>query len=367
MKIGVLTFHRATNYGAILQAYALVQYLKKQGHDVKVVDYKPHGMGSLFASVNVSGIFRKIKRIVLNIIMLPSLKRRFEKRKMFWNYIHNILPLTEIIVDSESIPDMDAFIVGSDQVWSVCFTSGIDKFYWGLFDRKGARMISYAASAAENMSESFYSTENAKLLDSFNYISVREDELQNYLQKELPNKDIVKVLDPTLMAGVEYFEELIKNEACYKTPYLLIYQVIRSKDSLIQEYAKSIACHNNWDIVEIKDSRLIVTSNGKVSVLKGLVNPSQYVSLFKHAEFIITTSFHGTAFSLLFNRPFNVVSVSEEVDSRAKDILNQIDLGTRLVALPMQIDQTVIDWVCVNEQLSKLRIPSREFLKSSLL
>lgn len=143
-KIGILTFHRATNYGAILQAYALVQYLRNEGYDAKIVDYKPKGMGILYAQLNVPGLFRKFKRIILNILMLPSLNNRYKKRKMFWDYIKNVLPMTDRIEGTCSIPEMDAFIVGSDQVWSVCFTGGLDPFYWGLFDRKGAKMISYA-------------------------------------------------------------------------------------------------------------------------------------------------------------------------------------------------------------------------------
>ena len=174
MKIGILTFHRATNYGAILQAYALIQYLINQGYDAKIVDYKPKGMGILYAPINVPGFLKKIKRIVLNLLMLPSLLTRYKKREMFWKYINKVLPMTDIVLSSGDLPRMDVYIVGSDQVWSVCFTGGIDNLYWGQFDRNGAKLISYAGSAAENMGDSFYSNENAKLLESFDFISVRE-------------------------------------------------------------------------------------------------------------------------------------------------------------------------------------------------
>ena len=365
-KIGILTFHRATNYGAILQAYALVQYLRNQGYDAKVIDYKPRGMGILYAQFNVPGLFRKFKRIVLNILMLPSLHNRYQKRKMFWDYIKNVLPMTERVDSTEILPDMDAYIVGSDQIWSVCFTGGLDPFYWGVFDRKGAKMISYAGSAAENMDESFYSNSNAKLLNSFDYISVREEELQKHLQKTLPEKNIVKVLDPTLMAGTKYFEELVKNEKVLEKPYVLVYQVIRSKDFLIQEYAKQLSKENGWDVVEIKNSKLYISSNGKLTIASGFINPSQYVSLFKYAQFVLTTSFHGTAFSLLFNRPFCVVSVSEEVDSRAKDLLSQLNIEDRLITLPINNPIAEIDWNMTNKKLSELRVPSCNFLKEAL-
>jgi len=364
MKVGILTFHRATNYGAVLQAYALIQYLINQGYDARIVDYKPKGMGILYAPINVPGFLKKIKRIMLNLLMLPSLLTRYKKREMFWKYINKVLPMTDIVLSSGDLPRMDAYIVGSDQVWSICFTGGIDNLYWGQFDRNGAKLISYAGSAAENMGDSFYSNENAKLLESFDFISVREKELQGYLQTQIPNKKIEKVLDPTLMAGVDFFDELIADEVPLE--YVLVYQVIRTKDALISEYAKQIASRAGWDIVEIKNSRLYICSQGKFSISKELQNPTQFVSLFKYAQFVITTSFHGTAFSLMFNRPFNVVSISDEVDSRAKDLLMQLNLTDRLVSLPLNKVQKDVDWEGVNFKLQELRIPSREFLKKAL-
>ena len=366
MKVGILTFHRATNYGAILQAYALAFYLKSIGHTVSFVDYKPASMALLYAPLDLPGVWRKLRRVVLNILLLPSLMKRWKKRKMFWEYVESNFLLTSKVHVSSDLPRFDAYVVGSDQVWSVCFTGGVDPFYWGQFDTQGAKLISYAGSAAENMDESFTTNDNARLLNVFDEISVREDELLKHLQKSLPNKRVEKVLDPTLMAGCACFEDLIKNEDPIETAYVLVYQVIRTKNDLIQQYAKQIAEQNSCDIWEIKDSRLFVNSDGKISISKNMIDPTQFVTLFKYAKFIITTSFHGTAFSLLFEKPFNVVSISPEVDSRAKDILHHLDLDDRLIELPCKDKQTGIDWTRVNSVLCELRYPSRDFLKRSL-
>lgn len=366
MKIGILTFHRATNYGAILQAYGLVSYLKSQGHEVEVVDYKPSGMGLLYSPIMVPTLFRKLKRIALNVYLLPSLPRRKKKRDMFWNYTERTLPLSRPVCGVETLPNYDAYIVGSDQVWSTKFTGGLDKLYWGQFDKRVAKLISYAGSAAEDMEGSFYATDNAKFLESFNSISVREDELRQYLQSKLTNKTISKVLDPTLLAGREVFDELVNNEKVPVKPYVLVYQVIREKDSEIQKYASMIANSQNCDICEIKNSQLHVSKNGQTKVIPELINPSKFVSLFKHASYIITTSFHGTAFSLLFNRPFSVVSVKPEVDSRAKDLLLQIGIEERMVTLPQFEYNMDINWESVNSRLEQLREPSRSFLDEAL-
>lgn len=366
MKIGILTFHRATNYGAILQAYGLVSYLQKQGHEVQVIDYKPAGMGLLYAPINVPTLFRKLKRLALNIYMLPSLSKRAKKRDMFWQYTESNLPLTNMVQSEKDMPVFDAIFVGSDQVWSTKFTGGLDKFYWGQFDKKDAKLISYAGSAAEDMDGSFYNTEYAELLNSFDAISVREDELKDYLTKALPQKEIYKVLDPTLLAGREVFEELVKTEKDSIEPYILIYQVIREKDDDIQQYARQIAEKLGCAIYEIKKSQLFITKNGKTKAIPGLINPSGFVNYFKNAQYVITTSFHGTAFSLLFNRPFNVVSVSPEVDSRASDLLQQLNLKEKMVTLPDVLFDVEVDWEAVNERLNQLRIPSMKFIDNSI-
>lgn len=366
-KIGILTFHRATNYGAILQAYGLVSYLNSQGYDAKIIDYKPKGMANTYSFFHLQSL--KPKRILvffyINLMRLLEFPKKCKKRNMFWNYIEKTLPMTEMVIEEQDLPSLDAIFVGSDQIWSTCFTGGLDKFYYGQFNRKGAKLISYAGSAAEDMENSFYSTNNALLLESFDAISVREDELHEYLQDQLPKKEIVKVLDPTLLAGANYFENLIEGVKPYNKPYILIYQVIRKQDSLIQEYAKQKAKELYCDIIEIKDSKMFV-DRGDGYVENGMVDPTLFVALYKHASHIITTSFHGTAFSLMFNRPFDVVSVSPEVDSRAKDLLHQVGLNNRMINLPDDRSTGKIDWPSVNQKFDELRKPSRAFINEVL-
>lgn len=366
-KIGILTFHRATNYGAILQAYGLVSYLNSQGYDAKIIDYKPKGMANTYSFFHLQSLTPKriLVFFYVNLMRLLEFPKKCKKRKMFWNYIEKTLPMTEKVIEEQDLPSLDAIFVGSDQIWSTCFTGGLDKFYYGQFNRKGAKLISYAGSAAEDMENSFYSTNNALLLESFDAISVREDELQEYLQDKIPKKEIVKVLDPTLMAGAEFFENMINGVRPYNKPYILIYQVIRKQDSLIQEYAKQKAKELNCDIIEIKDSKMYV-NKGNRYVENGMVDPTLFVALYKYASHIITTSFHGTAFSLMFNRPFDVVSVSPEVDSRAKDLLHQVGLDARMILLPSKVTNLDIDWAMVNDMIIDIQRPSRAFIFNSL-
>lgn len=366
-RIGIFTFHRATNYGAVLQAYGLVSYLISQGYDAKIIDYKPRGMAKTFSFFHLQSFSPKRIMVFLyvNFIRLLELPKKSKRRNMFWKYIHYTLPMTSKVDDDTELPEFDFIFVGSDQVWSTCFTGGVDKFYYGQFNRRGAKLISYAGSAAEDMEGSFYSTNNAKLLDSFDAISVREDELQIFLQSQLMNKKIVKVLDPTLLAGVEYYEELIAGVHPYDKPYILIYQVIRKQDAEIQEYAKQKAIRLGCSIIEIKESKMFIR-DGNGFKDYGMVDPTMFVALFKHAMHVITTSFHGTAFSLMFNRPFDVVSISPEVDSRAKDLLYHTGLNDRLIVLPCEETSIDIDWQTVNQKFEELRKPSRDFISEAL-
>lgn len=366
MKVGILTFHRATNYGAILQAYGLVSYLRLQGHDVQVLDYKPESMGSLCYPLDAPSLAGKLKRLALNVYMLPSLPSRAKKRRMFWGYVERTLPLSNRIVKDADLQRYDAIIVGSDQVWSTKFTGGLDRFYWGQFDRKGARLIAYAGSAAEDMEGSFYSTDNVSLLGSFDFISVREEELKAYLLKQFPNRRIIKVLDPTLLAGRGVFDELVGAGSITERPYVLIYQVIREKDKEIQQYARMISQRNGLEILEIKQSHLYAVKEGRTRLLSGFIEPIEFVSLFKNASYIITTSFHGVAFSLIFNRPFNAVTISREVDSRAKDLLEQVGLGDRMISLPQEDFNADLDWDRTTGKLADLRTSSEAFLAQAL-
>lgn len=365
-KIGILTFHRATNYGAILQAYGLVSYLKSLGCDAKIIDYKPERMSRLFIPFRSKNIRSIIACVYVNIKQIPAIWRKFKRRKMFWDYIKVILPMTSRVIKDEDLPAFDFIFVGSDQIWSTCFTGGPDKFYFGQFNSKGAKLISYAGSAAEDMDGSFYSTNNAQLLNVFFAISVRERELQSYLQKQLPQKDIVLVLDPTLLAGFEFFDGLVMKNRPLSKPYVLIYQVIREQDDNIQQYAINKAKELDCILVEIKDSKMYIDC-GRGYEEKGWVNPSMFVSLHKYASHVITTSFHGTAFSLMFNRSFDVVSISPEVDSRAEALLQQIGLDDRLIKLPNVNEQKPLIYEEINYKLEELRASSQSFINGVLL
>ena len=367
MKIGIFTFHRASNYGAVLQAYALQEYLSSQGYETCVVDYVPPVMGKLFCSMKVKGIYSKLKRLAVNIIYLPHILLRIKRRNLFRRFADTYLNLSRKILSDNDILDFDLFIIGSDQVWNVIFTGGVDRYYWGDFStKKGAKKISYAASASENMNETFGSSSNIELLNNFDAISVREEELQSLLLERMQDKRIEKVLDPTLMAGREYFDNIKSKGFEVAKNYILVYQVIMSQNKAIQKFVADIAKRNDWEIIELPSSINFSKMLFRPNKYMQWASPIDFVTLFRNAKFVVTTSFHGTAFSLLYNVPFYVISISKSVDSRAADLLSQLGLSRRLIKLPQEEIDYDIDWASVNSKLDKLRLDSRKFLNDSI-
>jgi hypothetical protein len=205
MKIGILTFHCAYNYGAQLQCYALQEYLTMLGVDVYVLNYRPSYLATKCPKLNFSYFkptapMRAIKRLSR---VFPSLKRSYSAFKSFET---KYLRLTEEISDSKALEELlsigyDSVIVGSDQIWNTRF-NGSDAIWFGLFRHSSSvKVISYAASAGDPQLSDFQS------LRGFDAISVRENVLKEFLSIRQITSDISVVCDPTLLAPKEIWDK----------------------------------------------------------------------------------------------------------------------------------------------------------------
>lgn len=134
----------------------------------------------------------------------------------------------------------------------------------------------------------------------------------------------------------------------------------------IQKFVADIAKRNDWEIIELPSSINFSKMLFRPNKYMQWASPIDFVTLFRNAKFVVTTSFHGTAFSLLYNVPFYVISISKSVDSRAADLLSQLGLSRRLIKLPQEEIDYDIDWESVNSKLDKLRLDSRKFLNDSI-
>jgi len=363
LKIGILTFHRATNYGAVLQAYALQEYIESLGHSVSVIDYSPHTIGSLFFSLKNISVYKKFKRIVASIIYSPRLLIRLPRRKVFQVFINNKLNLSKRINSLDELSDeYDYYVIGSDQVWNTELTGGYDKIYWGEFSLNSkVRKIAYAVSASENIEQTFMDARCFTALSNFYKIGVREHQLYNII-KGKTDREIVKVQDPTILAG-KYFLDSLVSDTSVAPQYLLVYQVDLSANSYIQNMANRIADDLGLQIIEVAASVSITKSIFRRNYLQ-IASPDQFIRYIANAALVLTTSFHGTALSVIYNKPFYVISINNQVDERSQNLLNDLNIMDRMIN-PRQEEYSLqgINWSAVNKSLELLQLESREFLE----
>lgn len=319
-KAGILTFHDAHNYGAVLQAYALKKYINKLGIDANIINYHHYNMPNGFPKK------RKIKEKTLFEIRnhIYSHKDHNLRWTKFDHFIKNLTNNEKRVYTSEDELeklDLDFWICGSDQIWNTDITRGINKGLFLDFNTKG-RKISYAASMGIPKLDEEYEPEFIKSINGIEYVSVREDTLKKYI-KSLTDKEVTKVVDPTLLLEKEDYEELLKS-SIIKEKYLLIYAL--GPDDRLTQIAKQKAEEKDLKIVELNDYKLRNYFCEQISN----AGPEEFLTLIKNAEVIVTNSFHGTVFSALFEKDFYTITRLNR-NARMESLLDMFNMRDRLI------------------------------------
>ncbi|MFV0468104.1 MAG: polysaccharide pyruvyl transferase family protein [Dysgonomonas sp.] len=362
MKIGILTFHCAHNYGAVLQAYALQEFLKSHQFETYVIDYRPKELTGPFKVFKFSyWMSKKPAECIQRLLHEPfNLPLRIQRHGGFRSFIKKRLSLKKIDLTSDQT-DIDVFIVGSDQIWTSGIFNGLNPVYFTAFNAaKNKKNIAYAASMGEG---SLYPIECylfSKYLKNFSSISVRESMLQDLLQP-LTEKKIHQVLDPTLLVHPQVFDKIaIKPQIAQ--PYILVYQI--SSDDKTRQIAEDLAKQENGIVIEIK---AWVRKDNHTDVL--VATPEEFIGYFKYAHCVVTTSFHGTAFSVIYEKPFYVVNSSKQKpasQNRMRSLLSAIDLNSRYISEDARPEFTEINYSKVKTELSALKENSKSFLLQAL-
>lgn len=337
MKIGILTFHRAHNYGAVLQAYALATYLIGCGLDAEIVDYRPEAIESAHGTIP----WGRIKRLPFKgkikwfIKILPFIFFRYKRAKVFKNFIDSLPTSSSTFTSRDTkIDGYDYLVSGSDQVWNPNITRGFDPFYTGQIKTE-AKYVSYAASAEitpkQNAIEQYKG-----ILNNFEWISVRESIFQKQLSA-LTDKKIEQVLDPVFLLTPQQWRDF-SVKPFEDEPYVLVYQVKR--DANVLRYANELATIHHCCVKEITaEAEFFPNATRYVSL-----SPQEFVGAFANAKMVVTTSFHGTAFSVLFEKPFVTMMFGTPGDYRALDLMKTLGIegatitsnskGTQFVCRP---------------------------------
>lgn len=356
MKIGIITFHTALNYGAVLQTYATYTILIKMGNDVEIINYHAPFNEKRFAPKGMKYFFNI--RNIANILLHNSYQH-FNK-SVFNQFITNHLKTTIPYYDASELFKLnevfDTFISGSDQVWNLACTEGDDTYYLPFVDDLKKRNA-YAVSLGYNQVPENMKVIYAKLINGFNNISVRE-KAGVRIVKELTDKDATLVLDPTLLLSRSQWKKIADFSKVPMGRYLLMY--LMSEDKALIKFAKEFAKRKDLQIIYI---------NQRAFHMKGAVNiknitPEQWIGLFLRADTIVTNSFHGLVFSINFHKLFYTKYIPNSIsNSRLETILDLLSLHNRRLGSSTYDVNSEIDYVSVDLELQELRKHSILYLK----
>lgn len=367
MKIGILTLPFNNNYGGYLQCYALMTVLKREGHDVELI-YRRHPKAPI--SKKVVPTLKNILKVLIGkkvVSIFPNEEKSFRTRgKALMPFLdEKITPKSRPLYSSKDFLGYvsgryDAVIVGSDQVWRPEYGPGIrDYFFYGIHDEQLIK-LSYAASFGTD-SPQFKAEELNdcnKSLAKFKGVSVRESTGITVL-KQLGFKLSCKpqvVLDPTLLLSTQDYLNLIKEEVHPSKGKVFCYVLDTNseKEEIISNVCKML-----------DRARYAISDIQKVGV--ALPSIGSWLSAIRDADFVITDSFHGMVFSVIFQKDFIVCPNLNRGGSRFTSFLGSIGLESRIVSTAKALDTSSIKWNEVNLKLNKLKKESHEFLKRSLI
>ena len=358
MKIGILTYHRSHNYGALLQGIALREVLVRAGHQATFIDYWPAYHRHMYALFSFHWLFSRkgVKgkyNYVHDVIQYFSYHKK--RKDYFDKFIAEFVePYTSSMSDK-----YDVIVHGSDQIWrKQPEINAYNPVYFGVHDMKSKKKVSYAASMGDLPQNDSQKAILKVYISHLNHISVREKSLQD-LVMNLGFPQVSHDLDPTLLLNQEYWVnkfKLVRNDQ----PYALYYKIQNSFDTQeLRQYAKSKGLE-----LKVIHSKVRCAESGENIVM---ANPSQFLQLIYGANIIFTSSFHGLAFSLIFHKPFYASFTKNS--GRAISLLHQCGLENCFLTPQSVIpsDDKSIDYSNVDLVLAKLRKKSLTSLEESML
>lgn len=357
MKVGILTFHRALNYGAVLQALGLVKTVEKLGKEATIIDYRCKTIEDDYKNIKIEK-GSVIKDIVNSMLSYSTRKRKKNSFRMFCN--NNLNLSSKAYYSKEDLlklnEECSTFITGSDQVWDdKC--ANFDEAFFLTFVNDSSKKNSYAASFAFGELPKGLECEYKNRLEDFNSISVREEKGKDIFSTLL-NKNIHIDLDPTLLLDKEewmsYTEKSTESEK-----YILIYTVNQPRE--LFSYAEELSKNTGYKLIYINDS---LKKKVNAEYRRG-VSPSEFLTLFANAEYVLTNSFHGTAFSIIYEKKFivEINSKKNKINYRSKNLLSMLNLENRILDGTNNIRDN-INYVDVKNKLNNEKKLSIEYLSS---
>lgn len=364
-EIGILTYHTGFNYGASLQAYALQTTIKKMGHDCEIINFETERF--VASREMFSRKPKRIKEWIKILTRIPYHSALIKRQRLFEEYTNNCLDISPLYRTEQEVinhaNDYKCICCGSDQIWNLdreMDAPAANPIFFLNFPKQ-QRRISYAASFGKFVNKAYQQEDEfMPWLKQFDAISVREESGVNYLKEN--GIDCELVLDPTVLLDKEDYD-LICTERLIEKPYVLLFSWSCGKD--VVNAAKIVARELNLPLVTLTPPPRTMLSGIK---RKLDVGPREFLSMIKFADFVVTDSFHGTAFSTTYEKPYVSIVSGGKADTRMESLLKQLGLSEHLVDVShMNIEKMKnTDFVSVREKKYKLRKNSYSFLKNAL-
>ena len=369
LKVATMTFHMAHNYGAMLQAYALETAVNRLGISCEVLDYRYpyidqwHGIRTIHEMQQESGFLigtlKYLKRYIRDYRKADLRRRKFNA------FMRQDMKLSkECYFNPEDLgaAEYDAVLFGSDQIWNHELTGGFAPEYMGkYFDAEHTKLISYAASCGTDTFQEEFVGEYYPLLKRFTALGIREKGLADFISRKY-QLSVQTVLDPVFLLEKEDWMQVSKGaEITIDEPYLLVYAFQVGED--IYQLARRIAKERNLKLVAIGyqerdflEDMLQLTECG----------PKDFVSLIQNAAFVCTTSFHGMAFSVIFEKDFYCIG-HPKYSKRNSDFLSLVGMTDRMVSQASEVTCVEnCDYGKAEEALRSEKRKSMEFLRKSI-
>lgn len=368
MKIGIITMHRVCNFGSALQAYALQKYISDNiCQDVWLIDYLYPNKEHLLLIGKSTDLKSKLIIFLSKIIgsFLPARKIRKRRFNLFYS---RFFKLSDEYVSHKQIlanpPIFDKYVTGSDQVWNpeTMFNDGA--FYLD-FVRSGAIKFSFGSS----FSNVDFSIKDRNIINNFlrsySYIGIREHSGYDFVRSLDLNKNTVveNTCDPTLLLSQKEYNKIADfSEMNIEGEYILVYHLsyFDAEPAMSNVIRESVA-RLNCPVIHI--GYRFLGYHGKKKYLSD-IGPSEFVWLYKNAKIVITSSFHGTVFAVIYRKPFYSIVPNSSKENRSKDFLTEIGLENRLIFTDRSDNNVDFDDFNINEQkLAKYIGKSKNFLK----
>jgi len=355
IKIGIITRHFIPNYGSFLQSFALVSYLNSLGYSAEIINYVPENEQE--ASVlNQAKKLKGIKKAFYNLLITPLHRKSYlDMERIRKEYLKESPLYSEKNI---SLAKYDIYMAGSDQLWGTIGNKFFDPNYFLGFT-SSKNKISFSSSFGFRNFSSLYHVPYSTLLSQFKSISVREESAKAFLSSLSINSEVV--LDPTFLLTKKEYENLARIPKEGKKNYILVYQL--HHDSMAQKVADNISKLSGCCIVSVTPNLARAFFSFRT---KYCYDPFQFLTFLANAKYVVTDSFHGTVFSIIFGKQFYSINPGKTA-ARIEDLLSRLCLESRFISTK-SIDCLLpdIDYSFVNSKLDEEIRKTKKILQDEL-